>query len=312
MWVCQLPLAEQTICIGWLLYSAPEYNLNILRRQIKQDTGIDMALRFHSISDDGSGQANCTTPRTKALHLEVDSHTSPSQLNCIERLYSAAAKTFPAGIKMRLVPARRLEINKAHVTKVGQLISLQARFLKFTETCWIGEVGSKVITQKRSLYDTLRAMTLPPGLAAQPGKPLFHAISPTATNDGYLVRYLPKYRVPAQAAIDRLSPSPTTTLATLASTPLLSNDRNLPEPGTPPCSPGHMEAIEMWIKARFCTPFSPGSQPAPYLPSFIALSIPSRPAPNPSHYKLLPWLEALRQQLQNTAWDRWRYRNGVQ
>jgi len=153
MWVHQLPLAEQTICIGWLLYSAPEYNLNILRRQIKQDTGIDVALRFHSISDDGSGQANCTTPRTKALHLEVDSHTSPSQLNCIERLYSAAAKTFPAGIKMRLVPARRLEINKAHVTKVGQLILLQACFLKFTETCWIGEVGSKVITQKRSLYD---------------------------------------------------------------------------------------------------------------------------------------------------------------
>jgi len=30
MWLQQLALAEQTKCLGWLLYSAPEYNLEEL------------------------------------------------------------------------------------------------------------------------------------------------------------------------------------------------------------------------------------------------------------------------------------------
>jgi len=44
MWPRQLPLVEQTKCIGWLLYSAPEYDLDELRRLLKHLTGVDVAL----------------------------------------------------------------------------------------------------------------------------------------------------------------------------------------------------------------------------------------------------------------------------
>jgi len=51
MWPQQLPLAEEMICLGWILYSAPEYDLPALSQQIKEETGGDVALRFWIIHD---------------------------------------------------------------------------------------------------------------------------------------------------------------------------------------------------------------------------------------------------------------------
>jgi len=100
MWIHQLPLTEQITCIGWLLYSAPEYNLSFLCQQIKKDTGIDVALCFCSILNDGSSLADGTTPQTKAIHLEVDASILPLQVKHLERVYASDAKTFPLSIKM--------------------------------------------------------------------------------------------------------------------------------------------------------------------------------------------------------------------
>jgi len=311
MWIRQLPLAERTSCIGWLLYSAPEYNLSTLRQHIKQDTGIEVALRYRSISKDSSGHVDSTTTKTKAIHVEVDSDMLPSQRKRIKRVYSAGAKTFPVGIKMRLVPVDNAGTHNVHDNKVGQLIRLQARFLKYTETSWIREADSATTPLKCSLYNTLRAMTLPPGLAKQSRKPLFHAINPTKTNDGYLVRYLPQYQVLAQAAIDGLLNKPRTTPNASVSVPVTCKDQNTPASDTTPRSPGHMDAIDQWILSRFNTPLSPGSKLTLQQPSSSTQSIPFGPDPSPCHHKLLPWLAALRQQFLNTAWDRWRYRNGV-
>jgi len=311
MWIRQLPLAEQTTCIGWLLYSAPEYNLSLLRQQIKTDTGIDVALRFRSILDDRSGQAVCPTCCTKAIHVEVDSSTSPSQLKCLEKVYATEAKTFPLGIKMRLVSPCKTGTHNVQPTPVGQLICLQARFLKYTETSRISQVNSDVMAQKCPLYDTLRAMKPPPSLAKQPSTPLFHAISPTATNDGYLVRYLPRYRVPALAAIDRLPNQ-------FAAPPVASGTMTVPSKGQNSSAssvlthlPGHMGEIDQWIMLHFSNPFALGFKPIPQSSSFSTLRLPFSPAPLPSHYKLHPWLAALRIKLQNTAWDKWRYSIGV-
>jgi len=52
MWPRQLPLAEETICLGWLLYSAPEYDLLALSQRIKKDTGGNVALSFQIIQMD--------------------------------------------------------------------------------------------------------------------------------------------------------------------------------------------------------------------------------------------------------------------
>jgi len=69
----------------------------------------------------------------------------------------------------------------------GKLIKLQARFLKYTETRWIQADGPELKSQQCPLYDILQAMTLPPCHDNQACKPLFHAVSPSPTKDGYLV-----------------------------------------------------------------------------------------------------------------------------
>jgi len=132
-----LPLAEQTSCIGWLLYSAPEYHLSTLHQHIKQDMGIKVVLCYQSISKDSSSNADRTTTQTKAIHMEVDSGMLPLQRKPIARMYSAGAKTFPIGIKMRLVPMSSTGTHNVLDTQVGQLIQLQAHFLKYTKTSWI-------------------------------------------------------------------------------------------------------------------------------------------------------------------------------
>jgi len=155
MWIHQLPLTEQTTCISWLLYSAPEYNLNWLHQQLKEDMGIDVALRFCSIWADRSSQVDSTTPHTKAIHLEVDSCTLPLQLKGLEKMYTKDATKFPLGIKMQLVPTCGTGNNQVLSTWVEQSIRLQARFLQYTETSWIKEANSEPMTQKCPLYNNL-------------------------------------------------------------------------------------------------------------------------------------------------------------
>jgi len=99
--------------------------------------GIKVVLCYQSISKDSSSNADCTTTQTKAIHMEVDSGMLPLQWKCIARMYSAGAKTFPIGIKMQLVPVIHTGAHNVHDTKVGQLIQLQAHFLKYTKTSWI-------------------------------------------------------------------------------------------------------------------------------------------------------------------------------
>jgi len=99
MWLHQLPLAKQTKCIGWLLYFAPEYHLNELHQQIKQDARISMALCFCITHDGRPAHAEHTKFQMKAIHMEVDQFFLPKQKQHIESVYSVTAQTIPLGIK---------------------------------------------------------------------------------------------------------------------------------------------------------------------------------------------------------------------
>jgi len=189
LWPRQLALTEETKCLGWLLYSAPEYHLSNLRHQIKLDTGIDVALRFRRISDGRPAHADHSIPRTKAIHMEVDLTILPKQQQRLERTYSSTARTFPLGIKMRLIPELGRTVNTEASANAAQLIKRQASFLAYTRT---SRICSAIPDPSKMdlVYQTLRTMTVPSGPANCMGKPLFHAISPMATKEGYLVRYL--------------------------------------------------------------------------------------------------------------------------
>jgi len=311
MWPRQLPLVEQTKCIGWLLYSAPEYDLEELRRLLKRLTGVDVALRFRCIQDSRPAKAT-QTPSTKAIHIEVDKSIPALQLTGHERTYSVTARTFPLGIKMRLVPDLQTLTNLDAYDKAIWLQSIQAKFLERTKTHWIRDNVSHSHNSPLPLYDTLRAMKLSHWMAAKSAQPLFHAISPMATKDGYLVRYLPQYATQAHAAIAKLSHQvprmPIAPAVTITTTTTLQPHSSSKGATT---TSSLQDALDRLFEIRFTEPGYVHLRPIPQ-PCITGAhhNIHTR-APSPSSYQLYNWLLALWQLFQNTAWDRWRYRNGI-
>jgi len=313
MWPRQLPLVKQTKCIGWLLYSAPEYDLAELCQLLKQSTGVDVALRFRRIQDSQTAKAAHTVPSIKAIHIEVEKSIPSLQQTSLERIYSATARTFPLGIKMQLVPELHALTNSEAYDKAIRLHSLQAKFLDRTETHWIRDNNSISQNTPLPMYNTLRAMKLSHWMAAKSAQPLFHAISPMATKDGYLVRYLPQYATQARAAIAKLlnqfprRPIAPAVTVTTTITPLQ------PQPSSTGATttPSLQDVLDKWFEIRFVKPWYVSTCPIqqPYITGTQHTTHSS--APSPSCYQLYHWLLALQQLFQNTAWDRWRYRNGI-
>jgi len=133
MWQRQIPLAETTICLGWLLFSAPEYNLRALRRKIRQVTGAEVGLRFRSIKNGIPQNTLNNMTRTKATHLEVD-HIMPVYLRRhIANIYSDQAAKFPLGIAMCMVPELQLASMLEERINASKLQALQECFLVQTE-----------------------------------------------------------------------------------------------------------------------------------------------------------------------------------
>jgi len=202
---------------------------------------------------------------------------------------------------MRLVPLGTLTSPEDYTNAV-QLTSLQARFLAHT-----------AITQLRSnglvLYNTLRKMTTLTSQTNQPKKPLFHAISRMEKNEGYIVRYLPQYSVQARAAIaqlsDRTCPKDPIIQPWCKTTPSVSQINTIPT------AIGHSEEIEKRIRTQFCNPFCPDT-PSTKQPSPSIYPETQGKAVQPSKHNLQHWLGALRKLFQDTAWDKWRYRIGIQ
>jgi len=82
MWQMDLQDAEETVCLGWLLYLADEFDRAALCREIWQFLGVSVALRFRDIDN---GVAKYTANRTivKALHLDINKVDPPDSKNAL-------------------------------------------------------------------------------------------------------------------------------------------------------------------------------------------------------------------------------------
>jgi len=107
VWPCQLPLAVQTKCLGWLLFLLSLRIQSGQSMQGKLETGINLSLCFQTIHNALPAQAIHHKSYVKAIHLKVDEHTSTQKCRHLASLYSSAAIVFPLGIQMHLVPEHR-------------------------------------------------------------------------------------------------------------------------------------------------------------------------------------------------------------
>jgi len=130
-----------------------------------------------------TGQYSILQTQDQINHMEVDKNTpfpsKPAYKGCMHRMQ----ETFPSGLKCDLYPSSSLWPMQMPMTKL-----LNSRTLR--HSFWHG------VNQPHTslpLYTILQAMMVAHWSATKLTQPLFHAISPMATKDGYLVQYLPQY-----------------------------------------------------------------------------------------------------------------------
>jgi len=76
MWPMDLQDVEETVCLGWLLYSADEFDRAALCYEIWQFSGVLVALCFRDI-DDGVAKGTANHTIVKALHLDINKADQP-------------------------------------------------------------------------------------------------------------------------------------------------------------------------------------------------------------------------------------------
>ncbi len=188
MWPMTLQNAEDTICLGWLLYSANEFDREALCREIWQFTGVSVSLRFREI-DDGNGRLE-NREIIKALHIDLNK-SDPQEYKCrLEALYSSSAKTFPLGIKMRLVRDFKLLTNINAKEKARSLRATQGQFLQQTETCITWEIAT-IDLEDKTLRNSLRAILMNIPDPEHLDMKLFHSVNKMFKQDGYIFRFHP-------------------------------------------------------------------------------------------------------------------------
>jgi len=189
MWIRQLPLVEQTVCLGWLIFSAPEYDRNELRRTIKEMSGEDVALRYCMIQKGVKGHTEKDKTTVKAIHIEVDITLSSAQRQRITSMYSSSALMFPLNIKMQLVPELSAGSTPDIHARGLQLMDRQDWFLTRSTTSKLSLDTHSNLTMAQ-MMTLLRSMSRTYPSTNQTVTPLFHAVSPMISSKGCLIRYL--------------------------------------------------------------------------------------------------------------------------
>ncbi len=190
MWRMDLQDAEDTICAGWLLFSADEYDREALSHEIWNLTGVRVALRFRAIDDGNHKDGKTKTTLIKALHVEIDRVHQTITRSRIKFLYSSRATAFPLGFKMRLVRDHRLLTNTQAKAKAASLRAHQARFLAQMETCSTWEVATVELIDRQTQAN-LRQIIMNIPDPVQPACKLFHAVNKMYIRDGYIFRFHP-------------------------------------------------------------------------------------------------------------------------
>jgi len=134
MWIQQLPLAEQMVCLGWLLFLVPEYDGSKLWSIIQEFLGEEVALCYHSIQKGTNGSLAYDITTVKAIHMEVGKNLLPTQCQQITSMYSSSVQTFPLDIKMCLVPKFSAMPKSNTPARALMLMDHQAWFLLCSTT----------------------------------------------------------------------------------------------------------------------------------------------------------------------------------
>ena len=167
---------EITSQMGWLLYSTKTLDIKQLAVVLTEECGgVQIALRFKYINTDKYEPDREKRKKWMALHIEVDKTHEKQVARHLQRIYGSSAKSFPLGIRMRLVSEfRDVKGNPIMMGKHMRLRLRQSQFNHFAmghpnDDIMMLDYDSEVMNLRKLI------MAIESGEKSTPGK-LFHAI----------------------------------------------------------------------------------------------------------------------------------------
>ena len=120
---------EETVQMGWLLYSFEAMDLLQLATTISDEVGATVALRWKYINTDKYEPGREERKKWMGAHIEAGAEDVKKVARGLTRLYGGASDSFPLGIRMRLVSEYR-EV-KGNPVNMGKHMRLRVRQANF-------------------------------------------------------------------------------------------------------------------------------------------------------------------------------------
>jgi len=198
--------AENTVTVGWLLYSTRSMDLPSLTEAIAaSDPALEVGLRWRLISLGRQG-AIPVEHQVRAIHVEVDKTKLAVIKSRLYRIYGSNSNgPFPNGIKLRLVPEITPQMGPTSRAKVDRLRNRQHNFVQFSLTAQTWEIATLDFVDSH-LGTSLRQLLMSIPSFQFPNRFVFHSVDPQWQRNGHIITFLPDVEAEARTIIAGMIP----------------------------------------------------------------------------------------------------------
>ena len=199
--------SEETIELGWLLYSLRTMDLDVLKEALEKILHCALGIRWRAISTgDKWTPGRKQEDIARAIHIEINAQDQGRAHKPLQELYSSSRKKgFPLGIRMRLIPGITHLMSPDTRVQVKHLINRQTTFTAQIggATNWeIQGIDRTDPSSGKSLRDAMMSIQS----KVLPHLPVFYSIFPTFKQSSYKFQFLPQLASEAQTTIAGLLP----------------------------------------------------------------------------------------------------------
>jgi hypothetical protein len=168
--------------IGWLLYSLQDMDVIRLKTILTNLTGKEIGVKWMRISTDYGSKKNATPINeepTKALVLEGPQDQVYELRDILSTWYGSKSKSFPDGVRMRLIPPLEVLMDVNRQENYGAAIAKQASFVSKIGKGSTWEFTSNLILDKKEPIAgiSMRQLLMAIPSSNHPNYPLFHCVN---------------------------------------------------------------------------------------------------------------------------------------
>jgi hypothetical protein len=197
---------ENSVFIGWLLWSLKSMDADALKEDILQMTGVEVGLRWMAIDTGAKGKVE-KKDKIFALHLEVASKDRRKAKKFFLELYGKSNNNpaeLPLYLRLRFITPNSEATSTNTITKLKRFRERQKEFLKKIGT----STTASIVHLDWRINDklTLRDMIMEIKSSVYENTPVFFAIDQDWTKTNFIVSYLPVMREEAVHTLHTLIP----------------------------------------------------------------------------------------------------------